>query len=155
MVYTGSDTLQDRYLSDNDAGSVLGNFWTVSNYVAGNTDVTYSMTRSNNIGGSCAQCYVFDVDADTLNIIMARGKASDGTTLAQHGASGGQGSNARPYTLTAVTTTTTTTSPPVTTTHFIASNVFTDYEFQIDIASDRTTVQLNHSRLTANTFTIR
>merc|ERR1719491_2128448 len=85
-IYTGTDTLDTRWFEATGAGTSVGSFWTVSNYVADDTEVMYTMMRNNDITDICMDCYVFDATAATLDIIMARGQGV--TSLSYHDTSG-------------------------------------------------------------------
>merc|ERR1740123_1526286 len=86
FTYTGTDTLDDVTISQATGLTSLGNFWTVSDYVEGVNGVTYTMMRSNDITDVCADCYVFDMEATSIDIIMARAN-TETFTLGYHGAS--------------------------------------------------------------------
>lgn len=104
-IYSGSATLETRKLDGRNLGLSLGNYWTVSNYVAGNTEVSYTMTRDNDITSTCSDCYVFDPAAVLLDIIMARSSSASTSynSNSYHGSSAA--GNAAGYTLTVSTTT--------------------------------------------------
>jgi len=102
-IYTGTDTLESRWFEATGLGSSFGvNYWTVSSYVADDTEVSYTMTRNNDITNICADCYVFDPTDATLEIIMARGPGISFAGFNDYHGTSGDG-NAAGYTLNAPT----------------------------------------------------
>jgi len=112
-IYTGTDTLDTRYFDATGLGTSLGSFWTVTNYVADDTEVMYTMMRNNDITNVCTDCFVFDPTSDTLDIIMARGPGISFAGFNDYHGTSGDG-NAAGYTLTVPTTAAPTTAAPTT-----------------------------------------
>ena len=76
VIYSGG-ALQDRLLDakstsvlQNDATNLLGDFWSITNNVVSGQQVSYTMTRSTTPDAGCPQCFAFDPNAISMDIMM-------------------------------------------------------------------------------------